>query len=204
MPSGRQRAAKDAGNEQNIAGPSARAADEIAGRNFAGQGDADHGRSVRAGQLAADHVKPVGAGRFFDPAVKSVDPALGLRESHHTRDQGKAGLAAASCHITDCATRRLPPDRRRSITGKEVPPLDHAVGLEQREHAATSAAHRGTVIADTGMHGWRRSTKQTLQTRQHRIFSGFPFHSRNMIPAMETALKTACMIIGTSKEPVFS
>ena len=162
MPSGRERATKHTGDEQNIAGTSARAADEISSRNFTGQGHADHGRSFRAGQLAADHVKPVGAGRFFDPAVKSVDPALGLRGPHHACDQGKAGFAAASRDIADRATGRFPSDRRRGVARQKVPSFDHAVGLEQREHATAPAAHCGTVVADAGMHGWRSPAKQTL------------------------------------------
>jgi len=85
-----------------------------------------------------------------------------------------------------------------------VPLLHHAIGFEQGEESTPPAFHRGAVVTDPGMHGRRRSPQQTPQAREHGIFPGLYFHRRNMMPAIETALNTACMIIGTSSEPLFS
>jgi len=85
-----------------------------------------------------------------------------------------------------------------------MPSLDHAVRLEQGEYSISSSFNRGAVVPDAGMDGRGDSSQQALQASDQRVFTGFLFHNRNMIAATETALKTACMIIGTSSVPVFS
>ena len=85
-----------------------------------------------------------------------------------------------------------------------MPPFNHAVRLEQRQGSVLSTFYRGAVVPYPGVDSRGNSSQQALQASDHRIFTGFLFHNRNMIAATETALKTACMTIGTSSVPVFS
>ena len=85
-----------------------------------------------------------------------------------------------------------------------MPPLDHTIRLEQSEKTAPPAAHRGAIITDPRLHRGTRPSQQTLQTRHDGIFSDGFAHRKNMMAVTDTALKTACMIIGTNKLPDFS
>ena len=204
VPTRAHRSPEDTGYIKKIPGTTAPARHKFAPQHLAGHGHTDHGRTLGARQLAADNFELVRARGTAQTPVKTLQPATGLRVLQYTGHEGETRFTATGRNIAHGPAGRFPADGRGRIAGQKMPSLDHTVGLEQEKNPPLAAGHGGAVVADSSMHCVRSCREQPPQPRHQLILSGRSFHRRNMMAATDTALKTACMIMGTSKVPVFS
>ena len=78
--------------------------------------------------------------------------------------------------------------------------LDDAVGFQKKKFSARRF-DRGAVVTDA-RHGG--SAAQGSAQPGHDDILTVRLHRKKRIPTIETALKTACMIMGTKSEPLRS
>jgi hypothetical protein len=110
--------------------------------------------------------------------------------------------SAARGHVAHGAAGGFPSDRGRGVARREMSTLHHAIRLEQQQ-ITSRTGHRRTIVADPGHHPASAGPQGAPQAGHQRILPG-RFHRKNRIAVTETALKTACMIIGTISVPDFS
>ena len=211
-----QRSAEAPGDIERISGFSSAAPDAARAGDFAGERDIQKEGAGRSRSLAAhngDTEMPRGPAQ---PAVKAFDPSHRSLARRSEGDERMPWRAPHGGDVADCPTERFPSDPAWIGVGQEMDILDYAIDLEQMPARRAGCADDGAIVAGTGEH-IGASGQAAEEPGEQGIFAKLGEGHEPDGPAADsaifgphvskascTALKTACIEIGTSSEPLHS